>query len=166
MCRTRFHFVKNIHIISSGSQKSIEPPLMGGLFFSKNRPKINQLNTEDKKRTRRSGSFCIDIHILVWYYQVSVFKKPHFYIVAVAYWLAFLLIKSANYVPQAEKRWRPLVELTLKAGNEQMNPLEVAVVVDSVSGLIKWLFFLVIAIFIIVKYIKEKNADSGTNKHS
>ena len=67
-------------------------------------------------------------------------------------------------MPQAEKRWIN-VNLQFSIGNPTSALTEVANVLDSFSGVLKWIFFIVLVI-VIAKYIKKKNADSWTNKHS
>lgn len=58
-----------------------------------------------------------------------------------------------------------MVEMSLKVGDVDAEPLEMAILVNSIVGLVRWIFFIIVAIFV-AKYIKKKNADSGTNKHS
>lgn len=58
-----------------------------------------------------------------------------------------------------------MVELSLKVGNEEANMLDTAILIFSITNLAQWLFFIIVAA-IIAKYIKKKNADPTTNKHS
>lgn len=58
-----------------------------------------------------------------------------------------------------------MVEMSLTVGNDNTEPLEMAVLIYSIAGLVRWIFFIIVAIGI-ARYIKKKNADSGTNKHS
>ena len=67
-------------------------------------------------------------------------------------------------MPQAEKRWIN-VNLQFSIGNPTSALSEVANVLDSFSGVLKWIFFIVLVI-VIAKYIKKKNANSGKGKHS
>lgn len=57
-------------------------------------------------------------------------------------------------------------EMTATAGNLESNPLETAVMLDSFEGVLKWIFFSIVAIVIAIIYIKKKNANSDGNKHS
>lgn len=57
-------------------------------------------------------------------------------------------------------------EMTATAGNLESNPLETAVMLDSFKGVLKWIFFIIVAIAIAIIYIKKKNANSDGNKHS
>lgn len=58
-----------------------------------------------------------------------------------------------------------MVELSLKLEDEETNMLETAVFVNSLTNLTQWFFFIIVAVSV-AKYIKKKNANSGTNKHS
>ncbi len=58
-----------------------------------------------------------------------------------------------------------MVELSLKLGDEETNMLESAVFVNSLTNLMQWFFFIIVAINV-TKYIKKKNANSATKKHS
>lgn len=58
-----------------------------------------------------------------------------------------------------------MVELSLKLGGEETNMLESAVFVNSLTNLMQWFFFIIVAISV-AKYIKKKNANSGKKKHS
>lgn len=65
----------------------------------------------------------------------------------------------------AEKRGTTMIEMSFKVGDDNTEPLETAVLVNSMAGLVRWIFFIILAI-LVAKYIKKKNADSWTNKHS
>ena len=67
-------------------------------------------------------------------------------------------------MPQSEKRWIN-VNLQFSIGNPSSALSEVANVLDSFKGVLKWIFFIVLVI-VIAKYIKKKNANSGKGKHS
>ncbi len=58
-----------------------------------------------------------------------------------------------------------MVELSLKVGDEETDALETALLFHSLTGLAQWIFLIIVAVMI-AKYIKKKNANSGTNKHS
>lgn len=58
-----------------------------------------------------------------------------------------------------------MLELSLKVGNEETSMLETAMLVFSITNLAQWIFFIIVAV-IVAKYIKKKNADPTTNKHS
>lgn len=59
-----------------------------------------------------------------------------------------------------------MIELILRAGNESANPLETAMLLNSLSGVLMCLFFSILTVVVAVIYIKKKNANSGQNKHS
>lgn len=58
-----------------------------------------------------------------------------------------------------------MVELCLKIGNAETNTQDMALFMFSISSVLQWFFFIIVAI-ILAKYIKKKNADSWTDKHS
>lgn len=58
-----------------------------------------------------------------------------------------------------------MIEMSFKVGDDNTEALETAVLVNSMAGLVRWIFFIILAI-LVAKYIKKKNADSWTNKHS
>lgn len=56
-----------------------------------------------------------------------------------------------------------MIELILRAGSESANPLETAMLLNSLSGVLMCLFFIVLGIVVAIIYIKKKNANSGQN---
>ena len=58
-----------------------------------------------------------------------------------------------------------MVEVSLKIGDEKAEPLETALLINSLNGLLQSVFFIIIAISV-AKYIKNRNANSKHNKHS
>ena len=68
-------------------------------------------------------------------------------------------------MPHGRKEVTAMVELCLKIGNSETNTQEITLLMFSISSVLQWIFFLVVAI-IIAKYIKRKNADSDRKKHS
>ena len=58
-----------------------------------------------------------------------------------------------------------MMEMSLTVGNDSTEPLEMAVLINSIAGLARCIFFIIVAIGI-VRYIKKKNADHGNDKHS
>lgn len=58
-----------------------------------------------------------------------------------------------------------MVEVILKIGDEKAEPLETALLINSLNGLLQSVFFIIIAISV-AKYIKNRNANSKNNKHS
>ncbi len=58
-----------------------------------------------------------------------------------------------------------MMEMSLTVGTDKTEPLEMAILINSMAGLVQWIFFIILTISI-VKYIKKKNANSGQNKHS
>lgn len=58
-----------------------------------------------------------------------------------------------------------MVEMSLAVGDGNTEPLEMAVLVNSIAGLARWVFFIFVA-YICYKCIKKKNADHGDDKHS
>lgn len=58
-----------------------------------------------------------------------------------------------------------MVAVSLKIGDEKAEPLETALLINSLNGLLQSVFFIIIAIAV-AKYIKNRNANSKNNKHS
>ena len=59
-----------------------------------------------------------------------------------------------------------MVELILRIGNEEADTLETAMLLNSLSSVLQWCFFIVLIIFKVIKYIKKENAPTHNKTHS
>jgi len=77
-----------------------------------------------------------------------------------------LLISSAKEICHRANKEVKNVELKFSIGEATSNLLEIANVLDSFGGVLKWTFFIALAVLLIniVLYIKKKNATG--QKHS